>query len=106
MSDKTGPRRTIIDGVPIVGGQHCETTALGVLLGRAGLNLRCDCVVVGGELHIGMSRSVLDDKESSIGKLTNGTRQLCVNSSQPSPACCTLTRPTPCSPSAGRPRVE
>jgi hypothetical protein len=76
MSDKTGPRRTVIDGVPIVGGQHCETTALGVLLGRAGLNLRCDCVGGGGgELHIGMSRSVLDDEEPSIREFTNITRQ-------------------------------
>lgn len=30
---------TIIAGVPSTGGQHCETTALGVLLGHAGLEL-------------------------------------------------------------------
>lgn len=42
MSDKTEikpPDTTIIDGVSTAGGAHCETTALGVLLRHAGLDL-------------------------------------------------------------------
>ena len=42
MSDKAElkpPDRTIIDGVSTAGGAHCETTALGVLLRHAGLDL-------------------------------------------------------------------
>lgn len=42
MSDKAElkpPDRTIIDGVSTAGGSHCETTALGVLLRHAGLDL-------------------------------------------------------------------
>ncbi|MFN8107968.1 MAG: BtrH N-terminal domain-containing protein [Nocardioidaceae bacterium] len=42
MSDKAElkpPDETIIDGVSTAGGAHCETTALGVLLRHAGLDL-------------------------------------------------------------------
>ena len=42
MSDKAElelPDKTIIDGVSTAGGAHCETTALGVLLRHAGLDL-------------------------------------------------------------------
>jgi hypothetical protein len=42
MSDKADlkpPDKTIIDGVSTAGGAHCETTALGVLLRHAGLDL-------------------------------------------------------------------
>lgn len=42
MSDQTAPKppdKTIIDGVSTTGGAHCETTAVGVLLRHAGLDL-------------------------------------------------------------------
>jgi len=39
MSEKSARGATIVDGVPTVGGLHCETTALGVLLSHAGLHL-------------------------------------------------------------------
>lgn len=42
MSDKPELNpldKTIIDGIPPVGGSHCETTALGVLLRHAGLEV-------------------------------------------------------------------
>ncbi len=39
MSEKSDVDATIVDGVPTVGGLHCETTALGVLLSHAGLHL-------------------------------------------------------------------
>lgn len=32
-------KKAIIDGIPTVGGLHCETTALGVLLGHVGVEL-------------------------------------------------------------------
>ena len=42
MSEQTTPKppdTTIIDGVTTVGGAHCETTAFGVLLSHAGIDL-------------------------------------------------------------------
>lgn len=42
MSDATADTAhgaTLVKGVPLAGGEHCETTTLGVLLGHAGLRL-------------------------------------------------------------------
>ncbi|MET7641116.1 BtrH N-terminal domain-containing protein [Streptomyces sp. NPDC005438] len=66
MSDRTesdAPLGTIIDGLPTSGGSHCETTALGVLLAHAGLELS-EPMIFG--LGSGLSFVYWDSKRQAV----------------------------------------